>query len=44
MAAQLALACYASGRILATDPSDLITKTRAAFRSTLAINSETPEV
>jgi len=37
MAAQLALACYASGRILATDPSDLVTQTRAAFRSTLAI-------
>ncbi len=39
MAAQLALACYSSGRILATTPRDLITKTRAAFRSTLAINS-----
>lgn len=43
MAAQLALACYSSGRILATAPSDLITKTRAAFRSTLAINSGTAE-
>ncbi|WP_051048001.1 TetR/AcrR family transcriptional regulator [Rhodococcus sp. AW25M09] len=39
VAAQLALACYSSGRILATSPSDLITKTSAAFRSTLAINS-----
>jgi AcrR family transcriptional regulator len=38
MAAQLALACHSSGRILATTPSDLVTKTRAAFRSTLAIN------
>jgi AcrR family transcriptional regulator len=40
-AAQLALACYYSGRILATAPSDLVTKTRAAFRSTLAMNSAT---
>ena len=39
MAAELAVACYSSGRILATSPSDLVTKTRAAFRSTLAINS-----
>jgi len=38
-AAELAVACYSSGRILATSPSDLVTKTRAAFRSTLAINS-----
>jgi AcrR family transcriptional regulator len=44
MASQLALACYSSGRILATAPSDLITKTRAAFRSTLAINSAPAEV
>ena len=39
MAAELAVACYSSGRILAMSPSDLVTKTRAAFRSTLAINS-----
>jgi AcrR family transcriptional regulator len=39
MAAQLALACYSSGRILATSPSELVTETRAAFRSTLAMNS-----
>lgn len=37
-AAQLALACYASGRILAATPGDLITETRAAFRRTLAID------
>jgi hypothetical protein len=43
-AAQLALACHASGRILAKSPSDLITKTRAAFRGTLAMNSATAEV
>ena len=44
MAAQLALACYFSGRILATAPCDLITETRAAFRSTLALNSPPAEV
>ncbi|PRY67423.1 TetR family transcriptional regulator [Glaciihabitans tibetensis] len=44
MAAQLALACYSSGRILATAPSDLVTATRAAFRSTLAMNSAPAEV
>jgi AcrR family transcriptional regulator len=44
MAAQLALACYSSGRSLAATPSDLIAKTRAAFRSTLAINSAAAEV
>jgi AcrR family transcriptional regulator len=44
MAAQLALACYYSGRILATAPGDLVTKTRAAFRSTLAMNSATAGV
>jgi AcrR family transcriptional regulator len=43
MAAQLALACYSSGRILANDPSDLIAQTRAAFRSTLAIDSAPAE-
>lgn len=43
MAAQLALACYYSGRILATAPRDLITTTRAAFRSTLAMNSAAAE-
>lgn len=39
LAAQLALACYASGRILATSPGDLATATRAAFRRTLAMES-----
>ena len=43
IAAQIAVACYSSGRILATDPSDLITKTRDAFRSTLAIHSAEAE-
>jgi AcrR family transcriptional regulator len=43
MAAQLALACYSSGRILATTPGDLITTTRAAFRSTLAMSSAPSE-
>jgi hypothetical protein len=43
MAAQLALACYSSGRILATSPSELVTETRAAFRSTLAMNSAPAE-
>ena len=44
IAAELAVACYSSGRILATSPSDLITQTRAAFRSTLAINSALGDV
>jgi AcrR family transcriptional regulator len=39
IAAQLALACSYSGRILAATPSDLVTATRAAFRATLAMNS-----
>lgn len=39
MAGQLALACYSSGRILATSPGELVTTTRAAFRSTLAMNA-----
>ena len=38
IAAQLSVACYSSGRILATDPSDLTARTRDAFRSTLAIH------
>lgn len=42
-AAQLALACYSSGHLMATDPGDLVTATRAAFRSTLAINGRNPE-
>ncbi|WP_094170617.1 hypothetical protein [Clavibacter michiganensis] len=37
--AQLALACYSSGRILAAAPRDLARSTRAAFRSTLAMES-----
>ena len=40
VAAHLALACYTSGRTLAAEPADLIAKTREAFRSTLAMNSE----
>jgi AcrR family transcriptional regulator len=43
IAGQLAVACYASGRILATDPSNLITETRNAFRSILAIHSAEAE-
>jgi AcrR family transcriptional regulator len=43
-AAQLALACYTSGHILAADPGDLITTTRAAFRRTLAMHSAPTEV
>jgi AcrR family transcriptional regulator len=39
IAAQLALACYTSGRILAAGANDLVDATRAAFRSTLAMNS-----
>jgi AcrR family transcriptional regulator len=39
IAAQLALACHASGRILATSPGGLVDKTRAAFRSVLAMNA-----
>ena len=42
-AAQLALACYWSGRMLSTSPSELIPATRAAFRNTLAINAPTAE-
>ncbi|OUE20757.1 DNA-binding transcriptional repressor AcrR [Clavibacter michiganensis] len=38
-AAQLALACYASGRLLATAPGDLARRTRAAFRGTLAMGA-----
>lgn len=43
IAAQLAVACYSSGRILSTDPSNLVTKTRNAFRSILAIHSAETE-
>lgn len=43
IAAQLALACYASGRVLAATPSDLTTTTRSAFRDTLSINSSPAE-
>jgi AcrR family transcriptional regulator len=41
LAAHLAVACYSSGRILAAAPGDLVTQTRAAFRSTLAMNAAT---
>ena len=43
IAAQLAVACYSSGRILATDPSEVTTRTRDAFRTTLAIQSAKTE-
>ncbi len=43
MAAQLALACYASGHSLAATPGDLVAETRAAFRSTLAMSSAAAE-
>ena len=39
VAAHLAVACYASGRTLAAEPTDLVARTRDAFRSLLAINS-----
>ena len=42
-AAQLAVACYASGRILASGPADLVVETRAAFHRTLTIASATAE-
>jgi len=42
-AAQLAVACYASGRILASGPADLVAETRAAFHRTLTIASATAE-
>jgi hypothetical protein len=43
MAAQFALACHSTGRILATSPSALVTETRAAFRSALAMNAAPSE-
>ena len=43
MAAQFALACHSIGRILATSPSALVTETRAAFRSALAMNAAPSE-
>lgn len=39
LAAHLALACYTSGRTLATASGDLTARTRDAFRDTLAIDS-----
>ena len=38
IAGQLAVACYSSGRLLATDPSDLVSTTADAFRETLAMH------
>jgi len=38
-AAQLALACFSIGRILATTPDDIVSTTRAAFRNVAAIDS-----
>ena len=37
IAAQLAVACYSSGRVLAAESNDLVIRTREAFRSTLAM-------
>jgi len=42
VAGQLAVACYTSGRILATDPGDLVDATATAFRRTLAIRTAEP--
>ena len=39
IAAQLALACHSSGRILATSPSGLVPETRAAFATVLRMSS-----
>ncbi|PZE37870.1 MULTISPECIES: TetR/AcrR family transcriptional regulator [unclassified Curtobacterium] len=39
IAGQLAVACYYSGRILASDPADLVEGTADAFRKTLAMQS-----
>lgn len=39
IAGQIAVACYASGRVLATDPTELVDRTAGAFRETLAICS-----
>jgi AcrR family transcriptional regulator len=44
LAAQLAVACYYSGRSLAESADDLVAQTRAAFRSTLAMNSAAAEL
>lgn len=38
LAAQLAVACYSTGRILAGTSGDVVTATRTAFRSTLAMD------
>ena len=38
VAAQMAVACYSSGRQLAPDPADLVARTGDAFRRVLAIN------
>jgi len=42
-AAQLALACYASGRLLSTSPDDLARRTRAAFRGALAMGASSAD-
>lgn len=39
VAAQLAVACYSSGRILSVEPCDLVARTREAFRLTIAMDS-----
>jgi AcrR family transcriptional regulator len=40
IAGQLAVACYCSGRILASSPADLVEETAAAIRKTLAMHRE----
>lgn len=40
IASQLAVACYSSGRILASKPADLLGETATAFRKTLAMHSD----
>ncbi|WP_244256170.1 hypothetical protein [Rathayibacter sp. VKM Ac-2760] len=40
-AAQLAVACYSSGRILATTPGDLVSETRSVFSSLLEMKATT---
>jgi AcrR family transcriptional regulator len=39
VAAQVAVACYSSGRILAIEPIDLVARTREAFGRTIAMDS-----
>jgi AcrR family transcriptional regulator len=41
IAGQLAVACYCSGRILASSPADLVEATATAFREVLTMHPET---